>query len=156
MNADRTRITADADAMNIAQARAEDFGAVAALLDAVNLPVAGLAEHFDAALVACEGSVVVGSAALELYGTAALLRSVAVAPSHQGEGLGQRLVAAALDEARRRGVREVYLLTNTANGFFPRFGFRTVERNGVPESVKTSAEFTSACPASTPVLTLTL
>ena len=38
-----------------------------------------------------------------------MLRGLAVDPRHQGRGVGRRLVTAALDEARRRGVRRLRL-----------------------------------------------
>ena len=85
---------------------------------------------------------------MELYGPAALLRSLAVTATRRGEGLGRRLTLAALALARRQGVDRVYLLTETAEGFFARFGFEPVERAAVDPAVKRSVEFTSACPAS--------
>ena len=91
---------------------------------------------------------VVGSAALELYGASALLRSVAVQRDRRGRGLGRRLTGAALDLARRCGAVRVYLLTETADDFFPRFGFSPVARREVPPSVRGSVEFVSACPES--------
>jgi len=54
--------------------------------------------------------------------------------------------AAALDLARRRGVRTVYLLTETAAQFFPKFGFRSIPRSEVDKAVLSSTEFTTACP----------
>jgi N-acetylglutamate synthase-like GNAT family acetyltransferase len=62
-------------------------------------------------VIAADGDDVVGSVALELYGDAALLPSVAVAPEQRGRGLGQKLTQSALGLARQRGVRQVYLLT---------------------------------------------
>jgi len=100
--------------------------------------------------------MLVGSAALELYGSAALLRSVSVSPALQRKGLGQRLTIAALALARERGVSQVFLLTETAREFFPRFGFRTVERADVPPAVKQSVEFTTACPDSALVMAVAL
>jgi amino-acid N-acetyltransferase len=75
-------------------------------------------------LIARENQDIVGSAALEIYGTIALLRSVAVANYLRVQGPGQQLTDAALNLARRKGVTQVYVLTETATGFFPRFGFR--------------------------------
>ncbi|MGH7319149.1 MAG: GNAT family N-acetyltransferase [Candidatus Rokuibacteriota bacterium] len=49
-------------------------------------------------------------AAIELYDGAALLRSVAVEAERRGEGLGQNLTRAALELARERGAKTVYLL----------------------------------------------
>jgi len=140
----------------IRRAEAKDLPAVLALLERSGLPQDGLAGHFATALVAQQGGSAVGSAALELYGSAALLRSVAVDASLRGRGLGRRLTQAALDLARRRGVSEVYLLTETASEFFPRFGFHSIDRAQVPDAVKQSVEFTSACPDSALVMKLTL
>lgn len=44
-----------------------------------------------------------------------------------------------------RGATAVYLLTETADGFFPRFGFSPVERCEVPEGVRSSVELVYAC-----------
>src|SRR5207249_768969 len=80
----------------IAAATSADLPALLELLGQSALPTAGLADHLDTTLVAHEAGHVVGSAALELYGTTALLRSVAVAPGLPGRGLGQALHRPAL------------------------------------------------------------
>ena len=138
--------------MEIRPARATELASVLDLLERCALPVMGLADHVGTLLVADDGRLVVGSAGLELHGHSALLRSVAVDASARGQGLGQRLTLAALDLARSRGTRDVFLLTTTAETFFPRFGFEPVERPNVPDAVRQSVEFTSACPASAVVL----
>jgi amino-acid N-acetyltransferase len=132
----------------VIEAAADDIAAVLELLNACGLPSAGLADHQATALVARQGSAVVGCAALELYGQHALLRSVAVADGRRGEGLGRRLVEAALALSRQKGVSQLYLLTETAADFFPRFGFRPIAREQVNPAVRRSVEFTEACPES--------
>jgi len=129
---------------------------IVALVSQAGLPIDGLADHLHTAVVASRGERVVACAALEIYPDGALLRSVAVAPEARGEGLGQQIVRAALDLARQEGTAAVYLLTTTAEGFFPRFGFRRVSRDDVPEGVRTSIEFRSACPASATAMALSL
>jgi arsenate reductase len=132
-----------------------DLEALEALLAAVELPTVGLREHLSAALVAREGDAIVGCVALERYGTRALLRSLAVAPARQHEGLGRRLTAAALDLARQHHVTALYLLTTTAARFFIRhFGFRAVARSEVPIAVQQSIEFAGACPATAQAMAL--
>ncbi|GAB4446420.1 MAG: hypothetical protein OHK0015_49670 [Chloroflexi bacterium OHK40] len=133
-----------------------DLPAVLDLLTASNLPHAGLTEHFGAAVVARASEAVVGSAALELYGEAALLRSVAVAERLRGQGIGRELTQAALDLARAHGVRRVYLLTTTAERYFASFGFAPIARAEVEPAVQASVEFTEACPASATVMALHL
>jgi amino-acid N-acetyltransferase len=111
-----------------------------------------VAEWLDRFWVAEHHGRVVGVAGMEPYGRSALLRSVAVAPEWQGSGIGRTLVDRVLEEARAAGVWEVYLLTTTAEHYFPRLGFACVDREIVPASVQVSAEFTGACPASAVVM----
>jgi L-amino acid N-acyltransferase YncA len=143
-------------ALVITAADEHDLPAILALLDRAGLPQEGLREHLATALVARQDDSIMGSAALEHYGDAALLRSVAVDASVRNQGAGQQLTRAALDLARRRGVTTVYLLTETAGDFFPRFGFRPIDRALVDPAVQQSIEFTSACPASAQAFVATL
>jgi amino-acid N-acetyltransferase len=46
----------------------------------------------------------------------------------------------------------VFLLTTTAEAFFPKFGFEQIQRIDVPISLQASVEFQSACPASAIVM----
>ena len=136
----------------IEPAHERDLTEIHGLLERLQLPVEGVDDHVRTMLVARDGARVVGTAALELYADGALLRSVAVDPAHQGRRLGHHLTEAAIQLARSRGARAVFLLTTTAERFFPRFGFEPIPRNDVPASVQTSVEFRSACPASAVVM----
>lgn len=142
--------------VTIGPAAAADLDALLFRLGQAELPTAGFAPWLDSALVARADEAVVGGVALELYGEEALLRSLVVAPSERGQGLGERLTAAALDLARARGARRVWLLTTTAERFFPRFGFRVVERADLPSALGASAELRGACPASAVAMELEL
>jgi amino-acid N-acetyltransferase len=93
-----------------------------------------------------------GAAAVELYADGALLRSVLVDPMAQGQGPGHRLSDAALSIAKDRGTRTAFLLTTTAEKFFPKLGFEQIARDDVPASGQTSIEFQSACPPSAVVM----
>jgi amino-acid N-acetyltransferase len=140
--------------MIIDTARSDDLGPILELLTRNGLPLDGLSDHLPTTLVAREDGQVVGSAALEIYPDGALLRSVAVSPSLQHRGLGQALTRAALALAHEHRVAAVYLLTTTADAFFPRFGFVRVTRQDVPDSVRQSVEFTTACPSTATVMYL--
>jgi len=133
-------------AVVIEAAHVDDLQAILALLQKSGLPQDGLSDHVTTTLVAREDHAIVGSAALELYGTVALLRSVAVADQLRGRGLGQQLTKEALKLAEQHGVTLVYLLTETASGFFPRFGFRSIPRSEVAPAIHASTEWTTACP----------
>jgi amino-acid N-acetyltransferase len=126
------------------------------LLEAARLPLAGLPENLDSFVVADLHGRVVAAAGLELYGESALLRSVVVDPECQGTGIGRRIVSEALELARGRGAAEVFLLTTTAEEWFPRFGFSREDRSRVPQAMLESAEFRGACPASAVLMRLRL
>ena len=138
----------------IEPAAPSDLDAINTLLVASKLPVEGLAAHLANTLVVRDGLRVVGVAALEMYAGGALLRSVAVDERMRGRGVGQRLVEAALARARQLDVPAVFLLTETAEAFYPRFGFTRISRDEVPDDVKQSVEFASLCPASATVMRL--
>jgi amino-acid N-acetyltransferase len=107
-------------------------------------------------VVAKEADAVLGCAALEVYGDAGLLRSIAVDPAHRSEALGTHLVKRVLLYAQQSGLRELYLLTKTAVQYFPRFGFRPIPRTEVSPAIHTSVEWTSACPESAQAMVLEL
>lgn len=136
----------------IEAATERDLPQIHSLLERLHLPLAGVDEHLRTMLVAREGDEIVGTAALELYAGGALLRSVAVEPAFQGKQLGHQLTDAALRLATTHSASTVFLLTTTAERFFPKFGFEQIGRDKVPMSVQRSAEFQSACPASAIVM----
>lgn len=126
-----------------------DLASVHELLQECGLPRTGLCQGVGTLLlVVRDGGRVVGCGALELYGSSALLRSLAVAPAWRGRGVGRAVSERALELARRLEQTQVYLLTQTAEGFFARLGFRATARDAVPAPVARSVEFTSVCPAS--------
>lgn len=129
-----------------------DLSEIRALLERSQLPLAGVDEHLPTMLVARAGERIVGAAGLEWYADGALLRSVAVEPQWRDKRLGHRLTEAALRIGAERGASAVFLLTTTAERFFPKFGFEPIDREQVPPSVRMSVEFQSACPASAIVM----
>jgi amino-acid N-acetyltransferase len=149
----RGAVTDPVAAIAIEEGRASDLPAMARLLEHAGLPLAGVDDSLRVIVARAEPKGrIVGAAALEEYPNGALLRSVVVDEKYRGERLGQRLTHAALDLASRRGHRTAYLLTTTAANFFPRFGFTRIDRAEVPDDVRTSIEFTSACPSTAIVM----
>lgn len=130
----------------------DDADAIEQLLIECHLPIDGFRACLPHTLVARDGDRIVGSAALEVYKSGVLLRSVAVDASHRGRGLGEALVEESFILACSKGATVAYLLTTTAAEFFPRFGFEPVARDDVPDDVKQSIEFTTACPSSAIVM----
>jgi amino-acid N-acetyltransferase len=88
---------------------------------------------------------ILGCVALEPYGSdLAEIRSLAVAPEArgQGRGVGDRLMKAAMDTARRRKIARVFAVTHRPE-FFSRYGFTPGPREVVPEKV---ARDCATCP----------
>ncbi len=145
-----------AGAPRVRAATPADLAAVERLLTASSLPLDGVREALPAFVVAeaatASGDDIVGVAGLEVRGADALLRSVAVHPDWRSHGLGRALVTRVISDAEARGLRALYLLTTTAEQYFPSFGFHTVARDAVPDEVRETAEFRSVCPASATVM----
>lgn len=136
----------------VRDARASDLPAVLSLLEGAGLPTAGVAEWLPRFVVAEAEGKLAGAAGVEAYLEDGLLRSVVVAEEWRGRGLGAKLVARVLDDATRAGLLRVYLLTMTAEQYFPRLGFRRIAREEVSQAVQQSPEFQSICPSSAAVM----
>lgn len=147
-----TMMTPDHRCVTLRRATPDDQEAVAELLRTLRLPIEGVSDWLEHFWVGEHRGAVIGAAGMERYGDAGLLRSVAVAPEWQDSGIGRALVDRVLDQSRSAGIHDVYLLTTTAERYFPRLGFACVDRGSVPAAVRSSVEFTTACPASAVVM----
>ena len=139
----------------IRPASPRDLDAVKSLLGAAHLPLDGLEEQFDDGYAVAEsGGRVIGAEGIEVHDRSGLLRSAVVDPAWRGRGVGEALTRDRIEWARRAGLERVYLLTTTAESYFPRFGFTRVERSEAPSAIRASREFASACPASAAFMVL--
>ena len=130
-------------------ARAADWNDVRKLLRDAGLPTDDLGpellEHF---LIAGLGDEVVGLVGLEIYDTKGLLRSLVVTKESRSTGLGSKLVSALEATARAAGIKDLWLLTIDAEGYFATLGYIIVARDAVPEAIRLSDEFAELCPES--------
>ena len=62
------------------------------------------------------------------------IKSLAVADSFRGQGVGSALLVAGIDDAARYGVEKLFALTYE-QGFFARHGFSVIDRDQLPEKV---------------------
>ncbi len=147
----------------IRPATTTDLPEVERLLVDAGLPTGGVAQilrttpsHFFVAEPSDRPGTLVAVAGLEVCCDNALLRSVAVHPNWRRDGLGRDLVQRIVCHAEERGVRAIYLLTMTAEHYFPRFGFEPLDRAAVPADIAETLEFRSACPATAVAMQRTL
>ena len=140
--------------MNPRRATAEDLNRATSVLDAAGLPPLGSDLPLANILVALEESEVVGTIALEVRGLVGLVRSAAVAPNHQGVGLS--LLQSLLARAHELSLRELYVLTEDAEGFFAEAGFSSIARDAVPPEIHSTREFRERCSDTATVMRLQL
>jgi UDP-N-acetylmuramate: L-alanyl-gamma-D-glutamyl-meso-diaminopimelate ligase len=126
-------------------ARAEHKAKIGHLLDRVGILHPVLDQFWPSYLVipsATPQDPLVGCVAVENVGDVALLRMLAVAPERRGEGLGFVLVEAAENRARIQGVRQLYLVTDGAQGYFgEKLGFQAIDRKDVDPGIAQTAEY---------------
>ncbi len=142
--------------ITIIAATPADLDPIKEMLIANELPVAGVEDHWKTFVVARDGERMVGCGGAEAYPNAALIRSVAVARDYRSSGLGRRIVRQLLDRLASRGIREFYLLTTTAEEYFRKRGFKTIDRDEVHPQLLGSREFQDACPASATCMRLVM
>ncbi|HJW39965.1 MAG TPA: arsenic resistance N-acetyltransferase ArsN2 [Rhizomicrobium sp.] len=135
MSADTIRAIAPGDA---------SFAAMVDCLRAADLPTSDLAEGAAQYFQLGDDAAYGGFAT---YGSDGLLRSLVVAGA-QRAGTGSTLLAELLAAARGRGLRDIWLLTTSAEDFFARHGFAKVERDTAPAAIGATSQFKDLCPIS--------
>ena len=138
--------------MNIRTASKADLQAIQGILKELALPFEDCDVHIDNFIVAEHAEEVIGIGGVEHYGDVALLRSIAVVKARRGEGLGETLYSEIESRAKSLNVKELYLLTETAEQYFKARGFHVVSREAVPAAIEQTQQFSSLCPASATVM----
>jgi amino-acid N-acetyltransferase len=135
---------------------AESFDTFRSLLKSSSLPADDLDYKRDLLVGYYESDTLVGTGGLEIYGPYALLRSLSVRMGLRGKSVGTTITEFLLTEAKKKKLKAIYLLTETAHEFFLKKGFRDVKRDEVPDEVKSSSEFSRVCPTSAAVMVLAI
>lgn len=135
---------------------AQSFEAFRALLKSSKLPSDDLNFQKDLLVGYFEGNQLVGTGGLEVYGDYGLLRSLSVKLGIRGKSVGTNICEYLIDEARRKSLKSIYLLTETASGFFLKRGFKEIPRKQVPHEITVSSEFSTVCPTSAIAMVLDL
>ncbi|MCR8558297.1 GNAT family N-acetyltransferase [Mucilaginibacter sp. BJC16-A38] len=126
--------------------------AVIALLAAEKLPTDDLPKTLENFVVTTQEEDLTGVIGLELYGDYALLRSLAVNKNYRNQGIAGKLLQQVEELATSKGIKAIYLLTETAPAYFSSKGYDTITRTDVPAKVQQSSEFSYVCPQSAIVM----
>ncbi len=129
------------------QLHASELGGALEMLREAGLPTEDLGHGSLTRIFALESTEApLGLVGLEVYGNFGLLRSLVVTPALRGTGLGRSLVEFAEKKAREEGVKELYLLTLSAQSFFQRLGYQKLDRSLAPEPIRATREYSEICP----------
>lgn len=118
-----------------------DLPAIESLIRSEQLPSLETARFIDTFFVAESGDGIAGCCGLEVYEDAGLLRSLVVLPEYRATGLGARLTRSVIEEAKKRGVVDLYLFTLKAADFFERMGFQRCTMEDFSEGGRRSTQW---------------
>jgi amino-acid N-acetyltransferase len=136
----------------ISAAHDESREAVVELLNKERLPVDDLPSHLDHFILAMDDSQVIAAIGLEKYEPYGLLRSLVVRPDYRNQYIAGKLIGQLELNAAASGLKEIYLLTETAPDYFVKKGYVKINRLQVPEVLMQSSEFSHSCPRSAIVM----
>lgn len=122
-----------------------DLDAITSLLNECDLLELEFEKHLANFIVLIRQGKLIGCGGMEIYGDAALMRSVAIHPLFQRLGLGELVYGALEIDARMRFLTEAFLFTFEAKTFFERRGYSLSDRGSMPASMHESAEYRDCC-----------
>ena len=136
--------------------RPADLAQLESLLGEHHLPYEDCAEQSQIFCGVYHGNELIAAGGLEPADEYALLRSIVVQQRYRGRGLAQSISERLIRQAEAEGRVAVYLLTETAEDYFAKWGFEKVARDAVPGSIKRTRQFASLCPDSACCMCMTL
>lgn len=128
--------------MNVRSANVSDVKAIHALINCyaerdqmLFRSMADIYKNLQTFIVVELDGQVIGCCALEIiWSDLAEIKSLAVEEAHKNEGVGTMLVNAAVEQARRLGLPNIFGLTLKPQ-FFEKLGFKVVDKNSLPMKV---------------------
>lgn len=131
----------------------EDFKSI--LIEA-KLPIQDIELGKQYLLAAFGNGIMIGTGALETVGDYGLLRSLSVRDILRNRMIGSKIVNKLIEKAKSQKLKSLFLLTETAHGYFVRKGFADVDRASLPEEIGNTYQFKIACPSSAKAMMLML
>ncbi|MCX6315936.1 MAG: arsenic resistance N-acetyltransferase ArsN2 [Bacteroidetes bacterium] len=121
--------------------------AISRLLQENKLPVADIASSSIQFWIAKKDTTPAGVIGLEQSGGYGLLRSMATATAFRNQGVAAFLVHTLEAYAKEQKLKDIYLLTETAEQYFNKKGYHKISRDQAPAAIQSSAEFSHLCPS---------
>ncbi len=129
--------------------RITEISKVKKLLDEFSLPTSDLNEKDRLQLFGIfENDSLIACVGVETYGENGLLRSLAVTTGSREKQIGRRLCEYIESHCLQHGVKRLFLLTETADGYFTKLGYKIWQRDGAPAEIRGTTQFSDLCPSS--------
>ncbi|MFL5747170.1 MAG: arsenic resistance N-acetyltransferase ArsN2 [Niastella sp.] len=138
--------------IKIAKAGNEQRQAIITLLQSEKLPVEDLPASMENFFVALNADKVIGAIGLEQYDNCGLLRSMVVDKEYRNKNTASQLLQELETYAIALSIDCMYLLTETAPGYFGKKGYQKIAREEAPRAIHASSEFSHVCPVSAIVM----
>ncbi|MEP7322000.1 MAG: arsenic resistance N-acetyltransferase ArsN2 [Saprospiraceae bacterium] len=135
--------------LEIRPAEGSDLGFIRQLLVDQFLPAGDLITSPIDFLVALDADEnIKGCIGMEVYGENGFVRSFSVQENIKNTGIGSALLERLMEVSKSKGIRNLHLLTTTAETYFQKKGFIKTDRKDAPESIKQTTEFKGMCVSS--------
>ena len=129
----------------IKKAQSQEYGSSIEFLRNKQLPAEDIDTNKIRFFISFTENEIAGTIGLEIYESIALLRSMATDPVYRNRGVAPSLLEALIEYAKKKEVKELYLLTETAEAFFHKRGFLKINREEAPQEIKQSTEVSHIC-----------
>ena len=133
--------------MNYRDAVAQDIEKIENLLIEHHLPVNDILKYIDNFVVSEQKNNIIGVGGYENLGEIALIRSIVVSQEYRGQSIGANIYRLLEEKIKHIGIKEAYLLTETATDYFKKLGFTLKERASLPEAITITKQFRELCPS---------
>jgi amino-acid N-acetyltransferase len=137
--------------LNLKEAIKEELDKALKLLENNHLPTADIGDNVELYTV-YDHQKLIGTIGLEAFKTEGLLRSVCLDSEMQNKGLGSQILTIFEGKIKEKGIKNLYLLTTTAQGFFQKNDYKTIAREDVSEAIRHTEAFKGVCPSSAIVM----
>lgn len=138
--------------INIRKAKKSDLADIIKLLKNNNLPTVDIPDSSIQLYIGSYNDETIGIIGIEIYEKIGLLRSLAVQDSFKKLNVGTKLINKLFDQKKQNNIKDVYLLTETAEDYFTKFNFDKVDRSNIPDIIMETSEYKDICPNSAVVM----
>lgn len=134
--------------LDIRKANQNDYRAIIHLLLSNQLPSSDIHASHVELFVGVHHQELIATIGIETYDSVALVRSLCVKEAFRSQHIAEAMLQYLFQHCQDENIQSLYLLTTTAEHYFKRYGFETIERACVPMAIQQTQEYSSLCPSS--------